>query len=193
MEPFCLQVLEELYKNSKKTFGKIEEEELSKIVSILIGAKKIYVLGIGHSGMFGKIFAMKLNHVGLKAYTIFDEINPPFEKGDIFVAISQSGETATIITLAHKAKRIGGGVIGITSKEKSTLAGLSDSILKVEKVAKHMKFSVLSTIGDEKNQNLLGLIFGFNIYVLFYTLIFMIARDKGENPESINQRHANLQ
>jgi len=41
---------------------------------------------------------MKLDHTGIKAYTVFDEINPPFNRKDLFIAISQSGETQTIIT-----------------------------------------------------------------------------------------------
>ena len=97
MEPLYIQILEELYRNTKDIFKKIRNDALKKIISILMRAKKIYVLGIGHSGMFGKILSMKLNHVGLKAFTVFDEINPPFEKDDVFVAISQSGETSTIV------------------------------------------------------------------------------------------------
>ena len=72
-------ILDELYGNSKEVL------------------EKIYVLGIGHSGGFGKILSMQLNHVGLRAYTVFDEINPPFKKGNLYIAISQSGETKTIV------------------------------------------------------------------------------------------------
>ncbi len=193
MKPLYIQMLEELYGNSNGVFDKLDENDLTEITSLIIKAKKIYVLGIGHSGMFGKIFSMKLNHVGLKAYTVFDEINPPFEKDDVFIAISQSGETSTIISLVQKAKKIGGKVVGITSNEGSTLCKLSDAILNVEKVSDDVTFKALVAIGDKNNQNLLGLLFGFNIYILLYSIIIMITKEKGETPESINSRHANLQ
>jgi len=193
MKSLYLQILDECYENAKGVLEAVEEKNVENIVSTILKAKKIYILGIGHSGMFGKIFAMKLNHVGLRAYTVFDEINLPFEKDDLFIAISQSGETSTIISLAQKAKKLGGKVIGITSVSESTLGRVSDSLLKLDKYAEGVKFSALSAIGDTKNQNLLGLLFGLNIYTLFYSIIIMIANEKGETPDSINSRHANLQ
>ena len=193
MKSLYLQVLDECYENAKGVLEAVEEKNVENIISTILKAKKIYVLAIGHSGMFGKIFAMKLNHVGLRAYTVFDEINPPFEKDDLFIAISQSGETSTIISLVQKAKKLGGKVIGITSVSESTLGRVSDSLLKLDKYAEGVNFSALSAIGDTKNQNLLGLLFGLNIYILFYSIIIMIANKKGETPDSINSRHANLQ
>jgi 6-phospho-3-hexuloisomerase len=193
MEPLYLRMLEELHENTKGVFKDLDESEVKEVVAALLKANKIFVLGIGHSGMFGRIFAMKLNHVGLKAYTIFDEINPPFKKDDAFVAISQSGETPSIITLVQKAKKLGGKVIGITSTPGSTLTELSDSLLNIREYSKEGEFQALAAIGDTQNQNLLGLLFGQSIYVLFYTIVVMIARERGETASSINARHANLQ
>jgi 3-hexulose-6-phosphate synthase/6-phospho-3-hexuloisomerase len=186
-------MLEEFYSNAQEVFQKFDEKELERAVSTILGSKKIFVLGIGHSGMFGKIFSMKLNHVGLRAYSVFDEINPPFEKEDLFIAISQSGETKTILALAEKAKKIGGKVLAVTSVRDSTLGSLSESVLEIEKFADTTRFEVLALIGDRKNQNLLGALFGFNIYILFYTIIVLLAQKLGESPDSIDKRHANLQ
>lgn len=193
MEDVHKKLLDDFYLNAKTTFDKISEKNLKGTVSLIVNSKKIYILGIGHSGMFGKILSMKLNHLGLKAYTVFDEINPPFDKNDLFIAISQSGETKTIISLVKKAKKLGGKVLSLTSNANSTLVNLSDKVLIIEKLANDIEFSALSAIGDKKNQNLLGALFGFNIYVLSYTLIIMLAKELKETPESINKRHANLQ
>jgi len=193
MEDVHKKLLDDFYLNAKTTFDKISEKNLKGIVSLIVNSKKIYVLGIGHSGMFGKILSMKLNHLGLKAYTVFDEINPPFDKNDLFITISQSGETKTIISLVKKAKKLGGRVLSLISNTNSTLVNLSDKVLIIEKLANDIEFSTLSAIGNKKNQNLLGALFGFNIYVLSYTLIIMLAKELKETPESINKRHANLQ
>jgi 6-phospho 3-hexuloisomerase len=188
-----IKLLEEFCENARSTFSNIDEAQLEKVISAILRAKKIYVLGIGHSGMFGRILAMKLNHVGLRAYTVFDEINPPFEKDDLFIAISQSGETKTIVALAEKAIKLGGRVLGVTSEAESTLAKISETVLLIQKNADDVSFDVLSLMGDKDNQNFLGALFGFNIYILFYTIILMIARKLNETPESIDRRHANLQ
>ena len=188
-----IKLLEEFCENARSTFSNIDEAQLERVISAILRAKKIYVLGIGHSGMFGRILAMKLNHVGLRAYTVFDEINPPFEKDDLLIAISQSGETKTIVALAEKAIKLEGSVLGVTSEAESTLAKISETVLLIQKNADDVSFDVLSLMGDKNNQNFLGALFGFNIYILFYTIILMIARKLNETPESIDRRHANLQ
>ena len=185
-------VLSDFNESAIDVFDRIDNTQLERAVSLILDAEKIFVLGIGHSGMFGRIFSMKLNHVGLRAFTVFDEINPPFGEKDLFIAISQSGETKTILALAEKAKKMGGRVLGITSVEKSSLGNIADSLLRIEKHGSS-DFKALGAIGDTKNQNLLGALFGFNIYVLFYTIVILLAGEKNETPESINARHANLQ
>ena len=75
------QMLKEFYQNGCGVLEKVYENEMTHAADTVLQAKKIYVLGIGHSGFFGRIFAMKLNHVGLRAYSEFDEINPPFGGG----------------------------------------------------------------------------------------------------------------
>ena len=193
METLHGRILDEYYANAKSVFSKLDEKVLNEVVSLILSVKKIYVLGIGHSGFFGKILSMKLNHVGLRAYTVFDEINPPFEKDDLFIAISQSGQTKTIIALAEKARNLGGKVLGISSASDSALTKISDVLLKVDKRAENVSFSALASIGEKQHENLSGTLFGFNIYVLFYALVIMIAEQRGETAESIDGRHANLQ
>ncbi len=193
MEKAYTQMLEEFYQNGRGVFEKVDEKEMKFAADTILQAKKIYVLGIGHSGFFGRIFAMKLNHVGLKAYTVFDEINPPFDKEDLFIAISQSGGTKTILALADKAKKLGGRVLAVTSNRDSALGRLSDAVLVIGMVDERVEYRVLSKIGDIKNQNFLGALFGFNIFILFYTIIIMLAERLGESADSINARHANLQ
>ena len=193
MEKLYTQMLQEFYENAKGVFDAIDDRELESATRTILGAQKIYVLGIGHSGFFGRILAMKLNHVGLRAYTVFDEINPPFDRDDLFIAISQSGETKTVTALAEKAKKLGGKVLAITSVKQSTLNGLADAQLTIAKVDESVHFQALARIGDLENQNFLGALFGFNSFILFYTIILLLAERLGESADSINARHANLQ
>jgi len=150
----CSIVAEELHVGSISTFQSLSSRRLSNAVSLVMNARDVFVLGIGHSGYFGKVLAMKLNHVGVRAHTVFDGVNPRFERGDLFVAISQSGETATIVSLASTARRLGGRVLAISGNASSHLASISDCVLHLQIRPDQLEFPVLSALGEAKHKNL---------------------------------------
>ena len=193
MSDFCRGILEDFTVNAETIFRKVSENKIQRAIRLIQEAKKVFVLGIGQTGCIGRILAMKLCHIGLEAYTVFDEINPPLESGDLFIAISQSGKTRTILGLAEKVKVLGGRVLAVTANGESGLAGIADAVLEIEARAADLEFPHLSAIGEEEHQNLSGALFGLNIYVLFFALVVSIAKNRKESPKAIDRRHANLQ
>src|ERR1700761_5892518 len=82
-------------------------------------------------------------HAGLVAEYIFEEIcripveveyasefryrNPVIHKGDVIIAISQSGETADTIVAIEKAKENGAFILGVVNVVGSSIARISDA------------------------------------------------------------------
>ena len=54
---------------------------------------------------------------------------PNFEKGDLLIVASGSGETKLMNQMAEKAKGFGGSVVAFTTNANSTLARLCDAAL----------------------------------------------------------------
>ena len=73
---------------------------------------------------------MRLMHLGFRSYVVGDTITPAFSENDLLIIGSGSGETRTLISIAIKAKEIGGKITLISTREKSTLSKLScDTII----------------------------------------------------------------
>ena len=82
-------------------------------------------------------------HAGLVAEYIFEEIcripveveyasefryrNPVIHKGDVIIAISQSGETADTIVAIEKAKELGAFILGVVNVVGSSIARISNA------------------------------------------------------------------
>ena len=62
----------------------------------------------------GKSFAMRMMHMGIDAYVIGETVTPNFEKDDILIIGSGSGETKSLVSMAEKAKSIGGTIAAVT-------------------------------------------------------------------------------
>ncbi|MCF8069341.1 MAG: KpsF/GutQ family sugar-phosphate isomerase [Desulfobacterales bacterium] len=97
---------------------------------------RLIIGGIGKSGIVGRKIVATLNSTGTRSLFLH-----PVEamhgdlgmvcKDDIFLALSNSGETDELNILLPSIRNIGCNIIAFTGNTKSTLAGLSDIVIDV--------------------------------------------------------------
>ena len=110
----------------------LDEKAIDEFEDIIIAANNVFVTGAGRSGLAAKAFAMRLMHLGLRAYVVGETISPAINGDDCIVAISGSGETNTIVSAARISKNRGAKVLALTSYPESTLGQLADSYILVK-------------------------------------------------------------
>lgn len=103
---------------------------------------KTIVTGMGKSGHIGKKIAATLASTGTPAFFVHPGEASHGDLGmlssqDVVIAISNSGETAEVLTIVPVIKRLGLHLIAMTGNAESTLAKLADAHLcvKVEQEA----------------------------------------------------------
>src|SRR5699024_7639241 len=101
------KVITTILNEIKSVMELIDEEELDNVVESLTKNKRIFVVGAGRSGFQAKGFAMRLMHIGYDSYVVGETITPSIQKDDIWIAISGSGETESIVSQTKKVKKIG--------------------------------------------------------------------------------------
>ncbi len=97
-------------------------------------AKQIWIVACGsswHAGLVGKYLFEELirKPVQVDIGSEFRYRESMVQPGDIFLALSQSGETADTLDAARDAKRLGARVVSIVNVVGSTLARESDGVL----------------------------------------------------------------
>nr|MDO8080479.1 SIS domain-containing protein [Candidatus Freyarchaeota archaeon] len=123
------------------TFEKLQEnlklinfDDFKKLEEYIKKANRIFVTGKGRSSFAGMMFAMRLVQKGYKIYFISIEMTdlvPPIVEGDLLIAISGSGETSEVLTVARATKESKGTIVAITSWENSSLAKMADETIKI--------------------------------------------------------------
>jgi len=112
-------------------------KEFVSAVELIDGCRgRLIVTGLGKSGLIGKKIASTFASMGIPSLFMH-----PVEgvhgdlgmvvKGDVLIAISNSGETEEILKLLPVIKRFGVKLIALTGNPESTLARLSDVVLDV--------------------------------------------------------------
>lgn len=108
-----------------------------KAVNVILACKgRVVVTGMGKSGLIGKKIAATLASTGTPALFLHpaEGIHGDLgmvTKGDVIIAISNSGETEEIVKLLPVFKRLAVPVIAMTGGMNSSLAKASDATIDV--------------------------------------------------------------
>jgi len=107
-------------------YGNVKLRELEQLQEELLKVKRIVITGSGSSYMAAMVAANWLQSVARVPTTHVraGELaggNPMIETDTLYIAVSQSGETASTIAAVREIKLRGGRVIGICNRISSTL------------------------------------------------------------------------
>src|SRR5439155_1240266 len=81
-------------------------KEIAEAVAILTSAKKLFVYGVGRSGLAARAFAMRMVQLGIDCYFIGETITPVVGDGDAVLIVSNTGSTMSAIQVANIARRV---------------------------------------------------------------------------------------
>lgn len=113
------------------------DETFAEMVELIYNSTgRLIIAGIGKSGIVGRKIVATLNSTGTRSLFLH-----PVEamhgdlgivsKDDIFIALSNSGETDELIILVSSIQKIGCTIIAFTGNKNSTLAKHSDMVIDV--------------------------------------------------------------
>lgn len=160
-----------------RNVGPAEREHLSGLIT---SAKRIFIFGVGRSGLIAQTFAVRLVQLGFRVNFIGDMTTPIIAKGDLIILVSNTGSTMSIVKTAEIAKRIGSHVYSVTSERDSDLAANSDDVL---------------LIGSRRGKTTaaeapLGTVFEGATFLFFDSMVPELMKKLGATEEDMRNRHA---
>lgn len=111
--------------------------EFTKAVEMILACRgRVIVSGMGKSGLVGKKIAATLSSTGTPAFFLHPAEGIHGDLGmvtadDVVLGISNSGETAEIISILPSLRRIGASLIAMCGRQQSTLVQNADIFLDV--------------------------------------------------------------
>ncbi len=157
-----------------------EPEETTQFVDTIISARKIFIYGVGRSGLIAKAFAIRLVQMGLEVFFVGETVTPIVEEGNLVIIVSYTGETMSAIQTANIVRRVGAKVITITASPHSKLAAASNLAIYLEPPK------------DEERKRLapLGTVFEDATLIYLDSIVSMLMEKLGQSEGSMRKRHA---
>lgn len=121
----------------KRNNGLFHMSQIQKLVEEIKDAERIYVYGVGSSGLTALEIMQRLIRMGFNITSITDShmmiINSSVvRKGDLVLGISISGETEEVVNSLKISKGNGAKTVGVTCFKESTLGNFADEIFLVQ-------------------------------------------------------------
>lgn len=111
--------------------------EFERAVRLILATKgRVVVTGMGKSGLIGQKIASTMASTGTPAFFLHpaEGIHGDLGmimKGDVVIAISNSGETEEVVRILPIIKRIGASLVSMSGNPKSSLAKAGDVFLDI--------------------------------------------------------------
>ena len=169
--------------------GSVSPESIEAALEELAAARRIFVAGAGRSGLVIRAFAMRLMHMGRRAYVAGETITPGIAPGDLLVIGSGSGRTESILAMARRARELGATVLLVTIDPHSPMASLTDCVVVVP--APSPKAQTLCHACPSIQP--LGSLFEQCLFLLLDALVVHLMQKEGVAPDEMWARHANLE
>lgn len=169
-----------LLENVAKILAVDRSKDIADSVAILTSAKKLFVYGVGRSGLAARAFAMRMVQLGLDCYFIGETITPVVSDGDAVLIVSNTGSTMSAIQVANIARRVGAKVISVTGHPASKLAHASNVVL------------LIHGNGDAAQARLapLGTLFEAATVLLLDGIVAQVMERLGQTEADMRGRHA---
>jgi 6-phospho-3-hexuloisomerase len=163
-----------------------DQAQVQALVDAILGARRIFVGGVGRSGFMMSAFAMRLMHVGLESYVVGETVTPSIEPGDALIVGTGSGRTRTTFAITEAAAARGARICVLTAHPEGTIAQLADCVV-------HIHAPVMVPQSERRSAQPPGSLFEQCLLVTCEGLIMSLVDRLGTTEEQMRARHTKLE
>ena len=175
----------------------IPEEKTEVVIKEIIKANRIFVFGVGRSGLVGQAFAMRLVHLGQMVYFVGEVTTPAITPSDIIIVISGSGKTNSVCNVTEAAKNQKAKIIAITEQTDSPVAKLSDVVVEVSTKQgernNNNNYFVRQLVSKTPEITPMGTLFELSVMIYFDSIIPILMSKIGISEKYMKGQHSNLE
>ena len=170
-------ILEEL----SEVASHVDRAEMERLLDAMRAAKRVFVAGIGRSGLMARALAMRLMHLEFDVHVVGETTTPSIGKGDLLVCCSRYGKSRTLHTYVEKAHEVGAHAAVVTMTAKSPLAKRADDVF------------VIPVETGGKSRQPLGTIFEQSLLLYGDALVMLAMKRLKVSEDEMARRHTQLE
>jgi 6-phospho-3-hexuloisomerase len=170
---------------NERLLNSVAAEQWDRASLLITSARAVFVIGNGRSGLAVQMAAMRLMHLGLRVHVAGEVTAPAIGAGDVLIAVSGSGTTASVVGAADTAKKVGASILAVTTASDSPLARRADEVLVLPAADKQDHSATIT-------RQYAGSLFEQSVLLAFDALFQALWDNEDQTAERLWERHANI-
>ncbi len=171
----------------KTALSRIDPKETNEFIERILDAHQIFCVGVGRVKLSLEAFAKRMRHFGIDIHIVGDITEPAMSTGDILIVGSGSGTSIIPVSIAKKAKELGGTIIHIGSNSNSPIAPITDLMVRIPVQTK------LYLADEIRSHQPMSSLFEQALFLWGDTVACMIAERRNMEGKELWRYHANLE
>ena len=170
-----------------RTLTAVPPQKGEELADRICQAKRIFTAGAGRSGLAARAFAMRLMHLGYTAYVCGETTTPSLQADDLLLVVSGSGNTATLLCMAEKAKKLGAQLATLTTRPEGAIGRLADLTVHVPAPTRDRPVHDFTSIQP------MGSLFEQSCQLFLDAVVLRLMEKTQSCADDMSKRHANLE
>ncbi len=166
----------------------VNAEELATLRQALLDAHRIFIAGMGRTGLQMRGFAIRLMHLGLPVHVVGETTTPGIAERDFLVIGSGSGRTPSLVQHAQIARAYKAQVALITTLVESPISDIADYILRINAPTLKPNDSA-----DSRSIQPMGSLFEQSLGLVLDILVLQLMSELEITAKQMFARHATLE
>jgi len=161
--------------------GRSREADLSALADRILEADRVYVTGMGRSGLMARAFAMRLMHLGLSVFVVGETTTPSLEEGDLLLCCTRYGRSGSLLHYIQKAHDTGATAAIITMDPDSPMVDQAQQVL------------LIPVSGAAETKQPLGTLFEQMLLLTLDALVIVLMQKRDFTEPEMARLHTNLE
>jgi 6-phospho-3-hexuloisomerase len=115
-----------------RVLKRVRVRELNAFEKAILDSQRVFVTGLGRTGLMARGFAMRLMHLGRQVFHVGDVITPAIAAGDLLIICSRTGRSKVLGHYIRIARRAKARVAVVTATPDSDVASKADVVLSID-------------------------------------------------------------
>ncbi|HEY0792302.1 MAG TPA: SIS domain-containing protein [Chthoniobacterales bacterium] len=174
----------EVLAENRRVLDAVNPDEVERFLQEILQAKAIHVYGMGRMQLSVRAFAMRLRHMGIDTYVVYDTTSPRIGPGDLL--IDHCAVTNVELNVIRLAKAAGAKIAVLTAHPENEHGQLADLCVRIPG----------QIFGGPQEVNSIQPMASLLEQALFLftdVVVMLLMERKGVSVEAMQKSHTNLE